>query len=85
MKIGPLRINDLEKLKSILDPQTISYQVSLAIGSPHLPRHHANWRLTAMDRHLSMDKNTDLAYSAPMSIGFNFDRLDLGLLKKCRM
>jgi len=36
-------------------------------GSPHLPRHHANWRLSAMNRSQDLEK-TELMYTAPVSL-----------------
>ena len=39
----------------------------LPADSPHIVRHHANWRLKAMERHTRMT-DEELAYSAPMSL-----------------
>ncbi|NJL25279.1 MAG: DUF4423 domain-containing protein [Calothrix sp. SM1_5_4] len=40
----------------------------LEATSPIITRHHANWRVKAMDRHARLDVNSELAYSAPMSL-----------------
>jgi len=36
--------------------------------SPLIARHHANWRLQAIERYDSMDQQTDLAFTCPMTL-----------------
>jgi plasmid maintenance system antidote protein VapI len=40
----------------------------LAADSPLVARHHANWRLKAMEKHPSLDTERELAFTCPMAL-----------------
>lgn len=56
--------------------------VHLPSNSPLLPRHHANWRVKAMERHPLLTKD-ELAYTSPMSMSFKDVRRVREILVDC--
>lgn len=60
------KLSVLENNKYLMGPQSIH----LERGSPHLVRHHANWRLRAIE---ASDKMTaeEMMYTAPLSLSVN--------------
>jgi uncharacterized protein (TIGR02147 family) len=73
-----------EKIRTVLDflvrhglctEENGAYSIGLSktyleYGSPHLSRHHANWRLKAMEVHPVL-KPSELAFSSPMTLSFD--------------
>jgi uncharacterized protein (TIGR02147 family) len=53
-----------EKGKLNVGPQSTHIEAT----SPLVTRHHANWRLKAMERHPSISAEQEVAYTSPMSI-----------------
>jgi uncharacterized protein (TIGR02147 family) len=45
-----------------------SKSTHLESSSPHISRHHGNWRLKAMEKHPNLDNEAELAYTSPMSL-----------------
>lgn len=49
-----------------IEPGTNS--THLEAHSPLVSRHHSNWRVKAMEKHVDFDGDSELAYSSPMSL-----------------